>query len=234
MNLLKKQKISLFVYGIFLVVYNVLYFAIPFPKNSATWLGYFFTLCSFVVSYWSFLMAFQKMEEPESKVYGFPVFRSGIIYLSSQLVFGFVVDLLGYKLRVPKWVVLIVSVILLAYALLEMIATDATRNVIEKQQEDVTIHTEKITYFHLEISRIADKVNEGEVKKKLLKLAEEVRFSDPVSSEKLKEIEARLEIETKKLENMVGGSEEQCLTQIKVVSDMLADRNRRCKESKNR
>lgn len=234
MDLLKERKTSLAVYGILFVVYNVLYFAIPFPKTSAAWIAYFFTLCSFAVSYWIFSVAFQKTEGLESKVYGFPILRVGISYLAIQLVFGFVVDLLGYWIRVAGWVVVIVSVLLLAYALIGMIATDTARDVIEQQQEEVEIQTEKIKYFRLDIAGMADRAAEGEVKKKLMKLAEDVRFSDPVSSEALREIEGRLELEAMKLGDMLGGSQEDCLTQIEVLSNLLADRNRRCKALKGR
>lgn len=234
MDLFKKQKSSFAVYAILFIVYNVLYFAIPFPKHSAAWIGYCFTLCSFAVSYWLFSVAFRETETLESKVYGFPIFRVGIIYLVSQIVFGFVIDLLGYKINIPNWLVLVVSVILLAYALIGMIATDTTRTVIEKQQEEVQIQTEKITYFRLDIARLADKADDEAVKKQLSKLAEDVRFSDPVSSEPLKEIEEQLEMEAHKLENMLGGNKEQCLAQIKLLSDLLVNRNRMCKELKHR
>lgn len=234
MDIFRKLKSSIYIHAINFVVYNVLFFAIPFPKNSAVWIGYFFTLCSFAVSYWSFLWAFQKKGDLESRVYGFPVFRVGLTYLISQLIFGFMIDLLGCVIRIPNWIVLIVSVIFLAYALIGMIATDSTRDVIEKQQEDLTVQTEKLTYFHLDISRLADKAIDEEVKKEITKLAEDVRFSDPVSSEALKEIEERLEIEVERLEKMLRGSKEECLLQITSLSNMLADRNRRCKELKRR
>lgn len=234
MNLFKERKTSLAVYGILFVVYNVLYFAIPFPKNSASWIAYFFTLCSFVVSYWIFMVAFQNTEELESKVYGFPILRVGISYLAMQLIFGFVVDLLGYQVKVAGWVVVVVSVLLLAYALIGMIATDTARNVIEQQQEEVVIQTEKIAYFQLDIAGLADRAAEVDVKEKLMKLAEDVRFSDPVSSEALQEIEGRLELEALKLENMLGSNPEDCLTQIELLSNLLADRNRRCKALKGR
>ncbi len=234
MDLFKERKTSLAVYGILFVVYNVLYFAIPFPKTSAAWIAYFFTLCSFAVSYWIFVVAFRGIEELESKVYGFPIFRVGVSYLAIQLIFGFVVDLLGYQLRIAAWVVVVVSVLLLAYALIGMIAADTARNVIEQQQDDVQVQTGKIKYFRLDIAGLADRAGEGEVKKQLEKLAEEIRFSDPVSSDTLKEIEGRLELEAEKLGNMLGGNQEDCLVQIELLSNLLADRNRRCKALKNR
>ena len=67
----KKKKSIILVYGILFVMFNVVYFIIPFKKNNVTWIEYVFCLIAIIASLVITLYAFNNGENLKSKVYCF-------------------------------------------------------------------------------------------------------------------------------------------------------------------
>ena len=108
--------------AIVLVVYNVLAFAIPFPKNGCFWAAWVFGLVAILAQAAFLLLAFQHGEGAKSKFYGFPVARVGVVYLCVQLALSFLFMGLAF-VKCPAWIPVVLSVILLAAAALGLIVT---------------------------------------------------------------------------------------------------------------
>lgn len=229
----KAQKSLIAVCVILFVVLSVLYFAIPFPKNAASWIAYSFSVVAVGFGWITANVAFKGTETLQSKVYGFPVFRIGYIYLIAQVIFTVVVCLINLKYPVATWVAIIVVVILLAMALIGVIAADNARDVIEKIDEEVEIKTKNVTYFKLDMSSIVDMCNDSELKKKLYSLSEKIKYSDPVSCDETVDVENRISDEIENLKNIVlDNNKEEAAAKINYITNLLADRNRKCKAFK--
>jgi hypothetical protein len=230
----QKQKSALAVYGILVVVYNVCYFAIPFPKTGAAWISYVFTWIAFGVSLYSLKIAFDGAEELESKVYGFPVVRIGYLYMAAQVVFGLLICLLGYGVKVSTWIPLVVSVLLLGLTLIGMIAADVVRGTVEKTVEKTRQQTSQMKYFKLDAAGLSDMAQGDTLKTAVIKLEEDIRYSDPVSNDALVGIEERLQREMDFLRGMLtsGGEEKAVLEQVQKVRNLVSERNRLCKAGK--
>ena len=111
---MNKNKIRFFAaLAIVLVVYNVLAFAIPFPKNGCFWGAWVFGLVAILAQAAFLLLAFQHGDGAKSKFYGFPVARVGIAYLCVQLALSFLFMGLAF-VKCPAWIPVVLSVILLA------------------------------------------------------------------------------------------------------------------------
>lgn len=227
----KKQKSALYVYIILLLLYMVLYFAIPFPKSGASYIMFFFSLVSFFVGYVVLYIAFRGTKTLQSKVYGFPVFRIGYLYLMAQLGFSALLYMIGIWAHIPEWIPTVLSVVLLCLSLVGVIVVDNTRDVIEQMEETLEVQTKPMMYFHLDVASLEMQCPDGEMKKDLQHFIENVKYSDPVSSEALTEIENELRAEVEKLRNIFTQGEDG-RDQIKRLEYLLADRNRRCKEYK--
>ncbi len=239
MNKLNKRQISLIaVYVIVLIVFNVIFFAAPFEKNGCSWVMYAFSNVSIIfglcISFYAFNSG-NSEDGLQSKVYGFPIFRVGIIYMVMQVAISIILFAIGHFTRVPTWVGVIVSVLLLGIAAIGVIATDNVRDIVEQNEKVVKEKTIQMRRFKLDFDGIAPYANDPELKKELEKLAEKVKYSDPVSSDDLQEIEEELQAETNNLRNLVkGGNVEEARAKLTLVSNILEDRNRRCKEGKRR
>ena len=74
----------------------------------------------------------------------------------------------------------------------------------------------------------------GELKTALDKLADEIKYSDPVSSSATEQIEDELNFNIEELQKaIVDGDNTSALTICKKTSGILAERNRLCKLNKN-
>ena len=113
-----------------------------------------------------------------------------------------------------------------------VIATDSARDVIEAQDKEIKLATKQTTLFKLDVNSLLDRCKDPEVKKALGKLSESFRYSDPVSSDELKEIEEQITKELDNLGKILETDNNAALEKIAQIENMLADRNRRCKAMK--
>ena len=134
---------------------------------------------------------------------------------------------------VPYWVSLLLSIILLGAAGIGVIATDNTRDAIQNIDNEVERVTKATKIFKLDIATIIDICEDAEVSKELNKLAEELKYSDPVSSEATEETETLLLEEIRILRSFVEADDkENALKQTRKTINLLAERNRICKAFK--
>lgn len=231
---LNKKSISMIaVYAIILVVYILVFCLIPFPKIAASYISFVFTVVSILASFGITVFAFKGDDTVVSKIYGFPVFRIGYLYVAAQFVVGVIICIVASFVPVPYWVALLLSIILLGAAAIGVIATDNTRDAIISVDNQVERVTKAVKIFKLDIAAIVDLCEDTEIKKELNKLSEDMKYSDPVSSEATEEAETQLLEEIRILRAFVENNDnENSLKQIRKTSNLLAERNRICKAFK--
>lgn len=227
----KRIKSMILIYAIIFIAECVLFLAIPFPKTGAAWVEFAFTLIAICAGCGISWHAF-KNEGLKNKIYGFPMFRIGFIYMIVQLIVGWIIAIIGCFTIVPIWIALVASVVILAFSLIGVIGTDNARDIITEQQEQTRASVKQMKRFRLDIQYIVDICADKELKKPLEKLAESFKYSDPVTNEELSGIENNLQREVKNLAALVNTDTEQARKKVEEVSVLLADRNRRCKELK--
>lgn len=222
---------SLAVLAIVFVVYNVLAFVIPFEKTGTFWLSYVFTAIAVLAQGYIFHIAFNNGEQVKSKLYGFPIARLGVIYLAVQMIVGFA--FMALAAIVPGWIAVILFVLILAAAAIGMIAADMVRTEIEKQDDVLKKDVTAMRAMQSKTAFIATQCTDPDTCSAIRKLAEEFRFSDPVSSESLQEIEAELAIFINNLQAaVVDGDFESVRTLCEKCRTVLAERNQLCKLNK--
>ena len=137
MNMNKKNKSIIAVYGILAFIYLIAFVIIPFPKNAASWISFVFTLISFVLSLGVSLYVFGKEDEMTSKFYGFPIFKIAYMYPLMQFAVGVIICIIAAFVAVPYWIALILSLIILGASAIGVIATDNARDIIENNNNGV-------------------------------------------------------------------------------------------------
>ncbi|MBO5303117.1 MAG: hypothetical protein J6A92_03605 [Lachnospiraceae bacterium] len=231
--MMKNQKRTLCVIAIIFVAFSVIAFALPFEMNGVFWLSYIFAVVSILAQIYVLKAAFAGTESAKSQFYGFPVAQIGVVYMCVQLILSILFMTLASM--APIWLAVILYVLLLAAASIGFISTDAVRDEIIRQDEKLENDVSCMTTLRSLVYPLAGQADGDEVKKILQDLADEFRYSDPVSGEALKDIESELEVLVGKLQNAVSeGTESEIIIMSKNIKNTLAERNRICKLSKKK
>jgi len=220
--------------AILLVLYILVVFLVPFVKGGVFWVSFVFTLIAFGVVGVSFYIAFLRKPDATSKFYGFPIARIGVIYGIAQLAAGILFMALGQW--IPVWVAVLVYAIGLGAAAIGLISAEAVLEQIEVQdvklKKDVTV----MRSLQSKVSQMGTLCCEDpDLSKLVQEFAEEMRFSDPVSSDALAQAEADLTAAVDELQcALVDGDKAAARTLCRKAGALLAERNRLCKLNKGR
>lgn len=231
---MSKNKIRVIAFAaIALVVFNVIAFVIPIPKSAVFWVAYIFGMLAIAAQLLFMSIAFSSKEDIRSKFYGFPIARIGIIYGACQLLLSLAAMALGAF--IPVWVPVVVFVIIAAAAGVGLVSTDMVREEIEKQDEKLVKDVSRMRSLQSKMNVLISQTDAGgELKTALDKLADEIKYSDPVSSSATEQIEDELNFNIEELQKaIVDGDNVSALTICKKTSGILAERNRLCKLNKN-
>ena len=217
----KNNLMSYLALGIVFVLFNVIAFVIPTDKTATFWTAYVFSVIAFAVQIPLWKIALGKKDTLKSKFLGIPVIHVGITYLIIQLI-AFAVFMIFPTL--PVWLAVVVCAIILAISALCSIAGQAGANEINRVEEKIKVKRAFIQFLQTDIEMLAESENEAETKAALKKLAEKVRFSDPMSHEMLGELESRItakveELKVTKDKNLIVGE----------IDVLLTERNKKCK-----
>jgi hypothetical protein len=228
----KNQKRGIIVLDIVAIVYILINLLIPFHKdNPVYWVAFLFGLLAIVAQGYVMKTAFSEGESAKSKFYGFPIARVGVIYLVAQLVVSFL--LMALSEVVPLWLTVLLCVVLLAAAAIGLIATDATREQIETQDQKLKKDVATMQNLISQAKALVGLCENQEMQTAVRKLSDSFSYSDPVSSPALRDIENELTESLNELQRaVVDGDVEGTLTLCKRTENTLAERNRLCKLGK--
>lgn len=220
------------VLAIIFVVYLVLALVPPFYKGGVFWLSFVFSLIAILAQGYIFSTAFKANKPVKSKIYGFPIARLGVIYLVVQIIAGFLFMLLG-KIA-PVWLCAVVEVIILAAAAIGIIITDTVRDEIEKKEETQSADTGMMRGLQARAKLLVELCEDAEVKLVVQKLADQLRYSDPVSRVDLEEAEQKLTNCVNELQiALETGNYTEVKMQCRKAELVLLERNNLCKLNKN-
>lgn len=105
--------------------------------------------------------------------------------------------------------------------------------VAKKTIEEIQVKTEQKTFYinslKVDAEMIAQKTDDEDIKKAYIKLSEQIRYSDPISSEELVEIEDKIK-ETLQLggEYVSYGDKKEALECCDKLKLLLIERNKKC------
>lgn len=218
--------------GVLLVLYILVAFLIPFVHTATFWVSFVFTLVAFGVAAASMYIAFIKNPDARSKFYGFPIARIGAIYGLAQLIAGIV--FMALAAWVPAWVAVLVYAIALGAAVIGLISAEAVVEEIRVQDVKLKKDVSLMRGLQSKVNQMAAQCDNPDAAEAVKKFAEELRYSDPVSSDALAEIEADLSAAVDELQSAIVDGDSNATRQLcRKASGVLAERNRLCKLNKN-
>lgn len=134
---------------------------------------------------------------------------------------------------VPSWIPLALALLILAIYAFAILKADAAAALVEGVDKKVETSTRSMKALYASVAACADRCADPELKKPVQKLAEALRYADPVSSEATREAENTLRMYLVDLESAVDSSNADKVKSIcAAMTAALADRNRLSKFSK--
>ena len=217
---------------VLLALYNLVVFLVPFAKTATFWWSYGFTWVCFGVVAAAIYIAFIKNPDARSRFYGFPIAKIGVAYGVFQLIAGLVFMAVGQW--VPAWVAVLVYAIALGAAALGLISAEAVVDEIRQQDTQLKKDVSAMRAIQSKMGRLASQCQDPEAAVAVEALAEEIRYSDPVSSESLIYAEADLGAAVDELVAAVVDGDSEAIKQLcRKATVLLNERNRLCKLNKH-
>ncbi|MDE6580261.1 MAG: hypothetical protein K2K41_06980 [Ruminiclostridium sp.] len=178
-------------------------------------------------------IAFEGDGTAKSKFYGFPIAKIGVVYMVAQLILSVVFMIMAAV--IPVWLTILLFVILLAVAAVGLIAADTVRDEINIQDKKLSTKTSCMMTLRSIVYPLAGQCEEENAKKLLQELADQFRYSDPVSSEVLNDIESEIESLVGALQTAVNEVRYSDIAPLcRRVGNTLEERNRLCKLNKGK
>lgn len=222
--------------GLIVLLYNVVLFVLAgFSGHGASfWSSYALTMVGFVAAAISLYM-FSKSNKQKIDVFlSFPVIRRTAVYLVAQVIVSTLFIVLDCcKVNFPWAISFIAQIIMLVVYIILVVMCFLSKEVITSNEAKVAQKTFTFKLLNADAQTLVDLCNDAETKKVFEKFAEEIRYSDPVSSEYLVPLENEIQscIMNAKIALSEGNNEEA----VKICNRatlLLRERNLKCKALK--
>lgn len=219
------KKNNLLFYSIFTAIFalfNILAFVIPSAKTVTFFIAYAFTCLAFVIQIFVWITSFKRGSSLKTKFFELPLLHIGVFYFAVQLfVFIFFMALP----QLPIWSTIITCSVVLICAFLVFIIGKIGKREISRIEDTVKVKVFYIKSLQTDVELLVELENDEQVKTDLIALAEKIRYSDPMSSEALKDIEKEIFQKIELLKSEVNNKS----AIIKEVEILLLKRNKKSK-----
>jgi hypothetical protein len=171
---MKLNKHAWALWAIALAVTLALMIAISFARTASWWVSAVCTVVMFALCAYTFYLAFHKDNTLESKLLGWPIFKVGYTALIVQLIVGTMI--MSLAAFCPVWVAIIAEVIVFGMTAGALTVRDAARAVVTQSEQAAEDKTVPWKAIRERVIDIANATGHPELKK----LAEEIRYADPM------------------------------------------------------
>lgn len=230
----KNIKSYALIWTIFLVAFNAVVFLVrpmipgyEIRYDARFWIASVFVMAAFVGNLVCANAAF-KAENLQKLFYNVPLITISYSGLILMLVLGAVLMLVP---NCPAWIAAIVCVAIAAFTAVAVVKADWAGETVSATHEKVKSQTQFIKLLTVDAETLLGKAKTPDAKIAAKKVYEALRYSDPMSSEALSEIEAELTEKFRALEAAVTA--DQGVTEAaESLLETLAERNRKCRATK--
>lgn len=209
------------------IIYSILMFWIFDQSKTMFKLCYVFSVVATALA--TFMPVFMIKPQNTAKTifnrFSLAMFTS--LYFGIQLVLGFVLTLLGFLPTVIGVILELALAFIYAIGIItSSLGIDYIKDLEKEQKEKVYF----IKSIAVDIEGLVNKVQDAELKKKLEKLSETARYSDPMSHQSLSGLESQISIKVEALKASINeGKLETVENDCKAIEDMFNERNEKCK-----
>lgn len=218
-------------WAVLLALFNVVCFVTPNKAagldkfGGAFWVGYAFITAAFIGQLLCAYIAF-KAENLKRLFYNLPLINLSYIGLVLTLVFGGAAMVIP---DLPGWTGAVICLLILGFNTLAIIKAKAAAQLAESVDKKISRQTGFIKSLTAEAESLVSHAKSESVKAECKKVCEAVRYSDPVSSIRLADVEEKIRAEMRQLSEAASNDDPEiaALVASELIS-LLDDRNKRC------
>ena len=242
MNIGKKTvSAAMLVYLILAALLNLIIFTVFKPWLIAGtdlrlvfWFSYGFLMLAFVFQIISIIAG--KFERGiQSCFFGFPLVSVSIFYfgITAVLSLAFMI-LVTFAVAVPFMLMLVLECLVLGFYLIVFIISIAHKNIVVEIDKDIKKKVFVIRSLTSDVETLAEAVSDNaDIKKKLARLAEDIRYSDPMTNEYVAEIDMQIKDVVAELEVLImDKAYDAADSKITNARLLVSKRNKRLADSK--
>ena len=222
---MKNRALLISALAVVLILFNVIAFVVPFNHTTTFWSGYGFTMLAIVITFISSGMVLGK--GPEKTFMGMSIAVVLWGYFILQTIIGLI--LMAASSMSYRAAILICAIPLLLACIAVIASVGGNQHI-----EAVTKHRkEKRFYIQsllIDVEALEKETEDAGLRKSIRDLAEVIRFSDPMSSDKLAVLESKIESKAEELEELVAnGDTPAAKGMCAEIGALLIERNKKCK-----
>jgi len=190
MKIQKNLVMSILIYVILLIVYNMLVFLIFNDFTNVFWISYCFTMLAFFVQFGALYLSVFKKADVETVFFGMPLASFSIYYLIAQICVGTIFMIFQrIGTTTPIIIQTLILAIFLVVAIIAIMARDSVQEINDQIKTKVVTHKSKV----VGVDMLLESCTDVELKAKLRNLSETIKYSDPMSNEAVADVEFRIQ-----------------------------------------
>ena len=222
----KRAIVTSLILLVILAAYNILYFVIPFNRTlsqTSYWITYGCT--TFVVLFMAVLVFIGIGDKnKKSRVFGLPILYLGFMAIIIQLIFDIIVMVIGNWLEFKSWITIVFETLFLSVFFISLIVRTAYKDTIKKIDK-LSTKENFIRDLRVDLEVLSSGVENDLLKEPLNKLFEKVKYTDPVSSKNVFDIEDEILNKIITLRAEIQDNQiEKALKTIKAIDSLITER----------
>lgn len=233
MNISKKGKMVGAILAIIFVAYHVTLFAICgfAGHTSVFWVSWVFMLVAFAAITASCVILGQRGLFLRDWLFGFPIIKHSTVYVIAEFLVSCVFIIFEKSIRTGLAFGL--QFLLLCVYGVCAVSCFLSKETIDDVHTKVSDKTRFIKLLAVDAKMLVEKCSDPETKEECRKLAEQIRYSDPMSSEALFELEKDLALTVSQCDKAIEAKDFVAAKEFCAKAMLqLSERNKKCKALK--
>lgn len=227
----KARNNYLIIWAICLALFNVIVFVVPNENREADnfWIGYALITASLVGNLACSYITLNSKSDAKA-FYNIPLITISVVGIVVSSIAG------AIFMAVPDietWVGVIVSFIILAIVAIASLTAKSTADIVGDIDDKIKTQTSFIKGITLDAEMLMSSATTPEIKAEIKKVYEAFRFSDPMSSDALSDVEGRIQNQFNLLQEVTITDDFDRVSSVsKDLLSLIDYRNKKCKISK--
>lgn len=229
----KKGKMIAAILAIAFIAYNVTLFAVcGFTGHTPVfWMSWVFMLVAFAAMTVSGVILGRRGLFLRDWLFGFPIIKHSTVYIMAELLVSCIFIILEDNIR-PGLAFGLQFLLLCIYGICA-VSCFLSKEMIDDVHTKVSDKTRFIKLLSIDAEMLVEKCSDPETKEECRRLVEAVRYSDPMSSEALFELEKDLTLTVSQCDRAIEEKDFAAAKELCAKAMLqLAERNKKCKALK--
>ena len=210
--------------ALIIIIINAFCMLLPLKRDQILFAGDAFMCVGFgtliVAAYLS-----KAKEDAKSRFFGWPILTTGIKFFAYASILNTIIIVANQFIHISFLIMLFCNIVLFCVEGIALISVDSAREFVTGQDERRKQRMQTMKMLQAKLNILCAQHDSGEIGKKLKKLQDQFRYSDPNSSAASVETEIKIQEALDKLENELNEDQEMAASVIDEIEKLLKVRN---------